>query len=60
MLREEEGGVEPPNSDATAQQPTGLTLAEYAEVKRLPLEFLLKLGLSELKRSGQFKVQIPT
>ena len=58
-MLQEEGGVEPPNSDATAQQPTGLTLAEYAEVKQLPIEFLQQLGLSELKRSGQFKVQIP-
>jgi len=58
-MLQEEGGVEPPNSDATAQQPTGLTLAEYAEVKRLPIEFLKQLGLSELKRGGQVKIQIP-
>lgn len=59
MLREEGGGAQPSNSDATAQQFTGLTLAEYAEAKQLSLEFLQQLGLSEFKFRGQVKIQIP-
>jgi hypothetical protein len=37
----------------------GFTLAEYAEAKKLPVEFLTNLGLREQKYLGQTAVRIP-
>src|SRR5438093_1269485 len=44
---------------ATVQPPRGCTLAEYAEAKRLPLEFLQGLGLRDMPQSGRAAVRIP-
>lgn len=51
----------PRNNGATLQQSgrTGCTLAEYAEAKKLPVEFLKKLGLSEITYSNSPAVRIP-
>lgn len=56
------GGRIPPKPDATLQPgdaPTGLTLSQYAEAKRLPLEFLRSLGISEMRYLGQPAVRFP-
>jgi hypothetical protein len=46
--------------DATGQsQPEGCTLAQYAEAKRLPLDFLRELGLTESRWGGRPAVRIP-
>ena len=37
--------------------PPGFTLAEYAEAKRIPLDFLTKIGLSEIPHKVQGGVQ---
>lgn len=39
--------------------PTGLTLAEYADTKKLPVEFLKTCGLSEFTISGHPALRIP-
>lgn len=50
-----EAGVEiTPNPRATS----GLSLESYAEEKRLPVEFLESLGVSEYKRNGSFSLRI--
>lgn len=38
---------------------SGLTLAQYAEAKRLPIEFLRTLGLEEIRIGGRPAVRIP-
>jgi len=38
---------------------TGCTLKEYAEVKRLPIEFLRKQGLSDISYQGSSAIRIP-
>ncbi|MGI0525755.1 hypothetical protein [Rhizobium giardinii] len=48
----------PSESSATVQQ-TGLTLAAYAEAKKLPIEFLQQLSLSDMTYVGQPAVRIP-
>ncbi len=49
----------PPNDDATLQTGVaGCTLAQYAEAKWLPLDFLRGLGLSDV-HTGQPSVRIP-
>ena len=56
------GGHIPPRSDATVQPGdagAGLTLAQYAEAKRLPLEFLRSLGITEIPYLGQPAVRFP-
>ena len=44
---------------ATVQPPLGCTLAGYAEAKRLPLELLAQLGLTEQAYLGRRAVRIP-
>ena len=52
------GGGIPSNSDATLQ-PLGCTLAQYAENKLLPIEFLRGLGLQEFSLDSKRAVRIP-
>lgn len=48
----------PSDSSATLQPPTGCTLAQYADAKRLPIPFLQSLGLRDISL-GQPAVRIP-
>ena len=48
----------PSNSPATVQ-PLGLTLAQYATAKRLPVDFLEQLGLTDHKYQSVPAVRIP-
>ncbi len=58
-FRDEGGGTDTsPNNAATAQQP-GCTLNQYATAKRLPVEFLRTLNLSEFYYMGAPAVRIP-
>ena len=52
----ERGGAYPPNNTATLQ---GLTVEEYAEAKRLPLEFLTSIGLQTITYLGRKAVRMP-
>ena len=52
------GANSPPDNTATVQHP-GCTLEQYAVAKRLPLEFLKTLNLSELHYMGAPAVRIP-
>lgn len=54
-----EGVVFPPNNAATRQQSPGCTLAQYAEAKALPADFLRSLGLSDMHYMGQPAIRIP-
>lgn len=50
----------PAANGATAQHPaSGLTVAEYADAKRLPVAFLDSLGIAETHRSGVWVLRIP-
>jgi len=51
----------PVGRNATAQpsQVAGLTLAQYAEAKRLPLDFLRSLGLTEIRVNRLPTVRMP-
>jgi hypothetical protein len=51
--------VNPSKNDATAQPLRGCTLAEYAARKRLPEDFLKRLGLTDRQYSGVAAVRIP-
>jgi len=53
------GGPYPPKSTATVQPHGGCTLAQYAEAKGLPIDFLAKIGLSEITYVGHPAVRIP-
>jgi hypothetical protein len=55
----EGGGFTPPRTGATAQPYGGCTLQQYADAKRLPLDFLRGLGLNEMSYLGQPAVRIP-
>lgn len=44
---------------ANRHERAGLTLADYAKAKRLPEEFLKKMGLTDLRMSGKPAVKIP-
>jgi len=56
-------GQTPASNTATLQHPetiaVGVTLAEYAEAKRLPIEFLRDLGLADIHYLGRHAVRIP-
>jgi hypothetical protein len=55
-----EGGCPiPSDTRAHVQSPPGLTLEQYAEAKRLPLDFLKSLGLSDFTYHGSPAVRIP-
>ncbi|MDP6495380.1 MAG: hypothetical protein QGI09_08200, partial [Dehalococcoidia bacterium] len=43
-----DGGVSIPLNTTATVQPLGCTLAQYAEAKRLPLDFLQGLGLQDM------------
>ena len=49
----------PANNTATAQHPAGCTLAAYAVAKKLSIEFLRSLGLTEITLFGAPVVRIP-
>ncbi|MBI3454865.1 MAG: hypothetical protein HY002_03625, partial [Candidatus Rokubacteria bacterium] len=53
------GTVIPPKAAATVQPPVGCTLAQYAEAKRLPPDFLRGLGLRDMSYLGAPAVRIP-
>jgi hypothetical protein len=48
-----------PDNGSTAQHPLGCTLAAYAEAKKLPMEFLRSLGLTDVFINGMAAVKIP-
>ncbi len=52
----------PPDTTATVQPgggSQGLTLAQYAEAKRLPVNFLRGLGIRDMRLQGQPALRIP-
>src|SRR5262249_32262901 len=49
----------PPHDGATLQPSTGCTLSQYAAAKRLPMDFLLQLGLMDIHLGGVPAVRIP-
>jgi hypothetical protein len=49
----------PPDSSANVQTAQGCTLEQYAAAKRLPLDFLRNLGLSEISYMEARAVRIP-
>jgi hypothetical protein len=52
--------AEAAQQSATVQQSNnGVTLAQYAEAKRLPIEFLQSLGLSNRRYKGLPAIHIP-
>ena len=53
------GGVGGAVSDPPPTPPPSCTLEAYAEAKRLPVEFLRSLGLSDVTYSGSPAVRIP-
>lgn len=53
-----EGYPTPPDTAATVQ-PLGCTLAQYAEAKLLPIDFLRGLGLQDMSYLGNPAVRIP-
>jgi hypothetical protein len=55
----ERGTTIPPHNHATVQPPSGCTLAQYAEVKKLPVGFLQSLGLSDINYLGSPAIRIP-
>lgn len=55
--RYKNGGKTVPLSNGTPE--TGLTLAALAEAKKLPVDFLKSLGLSDFKYKGQPSIRIP-
>lgn len=54
-----EGGVSSPKPRATVQPTSGCTLDAYSSAKKLPLDFLKRLGLSEITYMGSKAVRIP-
>ncbi len=44
---------------ATVQQSLGCTLEQYAQIKKIPVDFLIKLGLSDETHKGSKRVVIP-
>jgi CHC2 zinc finger len=53
------GSAFPPHSRATAQPRLGCTLAQYAQAKGLPLDFLRGLGLSDMTYLGAPAIRVP-
>src|SRR5262249_55008094 len=43
----------------TVQPPTGCTLAQYADQKRLPIKFLEELGIGDVSYAGRPAIRIP-
>lgn len=52
-------GLWPPPRPAEPSQPTGCTLAEYADAKQLPIEELRSHGLAEEVPGGKIAIRIP-
>ena len=48
-----------PNTAATPQRSSGLTVQQFAEAKKLSVEFLEQLGLRDINYSGRAAVEIP-
>jgi hypothetical protein len=60
LFPEGEGGRSiPSRTPATVQHPPGCTLAAYSEAKRLPVEFLESIGLSEITYMKHPAVRMP-
>lgn len=53
------GGHHPPEQQRNGAIPPGCRLADYAAAKRLPIEFLRGVGLSEITYQGAPAVKIP-
>jgi hypothetical protein len=53
------GGDTYPSRTAATVQRSGCTLEEYAEAKRLPVDFLRELGITELSYLGAPAVRMP-
>jgi hypothetical protein len=54
-----ERGDTPPEQGCNGATPAGCRLADYAEAKRLPLDFLLANGLREISYQGAPAISIP-
>lgn len=52
------GSTNPPDTAATAQR-SGCTLAGYAEAKKLPVDFLRALGITEVSLNGATALRMP-
>ena len=57
--RHQGGGGPNPKVNSATPQHLGCTLSDYAEAKHLSIEFLRKLGLSDLSYMGSRAVRIP-
>ncbi|MBK7405063.1 MAG: hypothetical protein IPJ41_10610 [Phycisphaerales bacterium] len=53
------GGTSSSRKGSTVQHPPGCTLAEYAEAKRLPIDFLREAGLTEISYQGTRVIRMP-
>jgi hypothetical protein len=53
------GGDIPPDQHRNSATPAGCTLMAYAEAKRLPVEFLLSLGLRQISYQRAPAISIP-
>lgn len=53
------GSIKPRETGATVQPLGGCTLVEYSEAKKLPLDFLKKIGVSQISFSGLPAIRIP-
>ena len=57
--RPRRSGSSTPNTLEHSNTPSGLTLADYAAAKGLPVDFLLRLGLADFKHRRGPSVRIP-
>jgi hypothetical protein len=57
--KREGGGTIPPEQQRNSATPAGCRLAEYADTKQLPAEFLRSLGLTEITYLGKPAIRIP-
>jgi len=57
--KEREGVKTPTDNTATAQHPTGCTLADYANVKNLDPEALKSFGVTEVTYNGRPALRVP-
>lgn len=48
-----------PPTESEASSPAGCTLTAYAQAKRLPIDFLQRLGLSDMSYLGRPAVRVP-
>lgn len=56
---ENEGGERPPTDNRSTPQQVGLNLTDYAAAKRLPVEFLKSIGISDFHYMGHPALRVP-